>query len=284
METSDDYLQDVSDSLDIDANELENLLKIEDLINIKFQILSVYDSLAEFLPSHKKPSDIHPYNVMKSIFLNLLMRWDDNMDQEVVADTILVEDGHVRLLSIDVPFDDSEFFPLSIFRNFPLLQFLNFTNLDLELLNYFPYLIGLGIWRHGKPTQQFPTAMKRLKYLNLHNQELTTHDLAVILPYVENLEMLNISQNDIKSIPINLSDIPNITALDFSLNKIREVNLEGMRLAQIERLLLGANDLRKVDIDLVQFPKLTFIDITNNSRLIEENFENLAHRNLEIKR
>lgn len=165
-----------------------------------------------------------------------------------------------------------------------VLEFLNFKNLDLTLLDYFPDLIGLGIWRLGKPIQRFPGALKRLKYLNLQNQNLNVHDFALILPYVPNLEMLNVRHNNLVSLPVNLTDISKIRVLDFSSNWINEVNLEGINFSQLERLCFDANGLRKVNIDLAEFPKLNLLDVRYNSRLVTLNVENLADHSVEIRR
>lgn len=284
MEDEDEYLRDISHSIEMDESELRTLLKMEDLFGIRFQIIPYVDTLEEFLPLPDKSIAIDPYDMMRGIFLDVLMRWDQGLEQMDVADAVLVENGQVKLLSINVPSQDAEHFPISILKNFRSLEFLNFTNLDLQLLDYFPDLIGLGVWRRENPMQRFPGALKRLKYLNLHNQNLSVHDLSLILPYVPNLEMLNACDNNLTSLPVNLSDISKIQSLDFSGNKIDDVNLEGIRTSQLEQFLLQANGLRKVTIDLAEFPKLIFLDLRFNSDALEVNLENLPGHLVKIKR
>jgi myosin heavy subunit len=150
------------------------------------------------------------------------------------------------------------------------------------------------------------TKLRLLVILNLHNNLLTGFPGEAVKSLVQ-LRMLNISQNQLKSLPDELSCLPmlevfdasnnqiesipdglgnivSLEALDLSHNQIQEIPEWTSRLLSLEELYLAGNHIKELPESLTSCSNLIVLDIANNQLTeLPEELHQLANTLSELK-
>ncbi|XP_058465172.1 dynein regulatory complex subunit 3-like [Malaya genurostris] len=165
--------------------------------------------------------------------------------------------------------------PPSIYTTFPKLQELRVWWQSLHNIYIPQNLLHLDAERNRINTISFDTnTVPMLRKLELgHNRLKTIENIS----YFENLEILDLSHNDLRSIDLCLFQrLKNLRTLDLSVNNMAIVkNSMEEKLESLTVLYLNDNRLSYLDINVLkQFPNLETLHLFNNGLMYME-FENM---------
>ncbi|XP_055533212.1 uncharacterized protein LOC129723191 [Wyeomyia smithii] len=192
------------------------------------------------------------------------------------------EASDVQLIAPDyeltrIKFRESVMFvlPDNIYSTFPKLQELRVWWQNLHSIYIPPNLLHLDAERNRINTISFDTnSVPMLRKLELaHNRLKAIENIS----FFENLEILDLSHNDLRSIDLCLFQrMKNIRILDLSANNMAIVkNSMQAKLESLTNLYLNDNRLSYLDINVLkQFPNLETLHLFNNGLMYME-FENM---------
>jgi hypothetical protein len=99
--------------------------------------------------------------------------------------------------------------------------------------------------------------------LNFNNCHLITLP-AEISQFFPNLRVLNLTENRITSVPVEISQLSNLTELSLGCNKITSVPPEIYDLENLETLCLNHNKITSIPVGISQLSNLKYFSIGNN--------------------
>lgn len=176
-----------------------------------------------------------------------------------------------------IKFRESEMFmlPSRIYETFPQMSELRVWWQSLHSIHIPSNLIHLDAERNRISRISYDTStVPMLQKLELgHNRLKAIENIS----YFENLQFLDLSHNDIRSIDLVLFErLKHLTILDLAANNMAIVkNSMEHKLESLEKLHLNDNRLSYLDINVLrQFPNLKKLDLFNNQLMYME-FENM---------
>jgi len=126
-----------------------------------------------------------------------------------------------------------------------------------------------GVWKYQKnlsKKQELPSEIGRFKNLEVFN--LTLQDLKTLpseFSQLTNLKILDISYNDFKSFPTEIFSCENLDSLDLKLSRITEIPKEIDKLKNLKKLVLDDNRLSGFPIAVTNLSELKELSITNGN-------------------
>lgn len=89
---------------------------------------------------------------------------------------------------------------------------------------------------------------------------------------------LDLSNEDIKTMPKNIQTLNNITSIDLRGNLLEEFPHEILKMKNLEELILSINNIKNIPNNIDQLENLRFLNINgNNLRGIPESISNLSN-------
>ena len=108
---------------------------------------------------------------------------------------------------------------------------------------------------------KMPIVNSRLKISGLHLSDLSGLDVFYAIP---DMTQLDLSNNDLTSVPDSISNFSAITNLELSNNRIDTISPEIGKLKNLRKLDLSNNQLEKLPKEIGELSALYKLDITNN--------------------
>ncbi len=108
-------------------------------------------------------------------------------------------------------------------------------------------------------------ARDNTKQLDLSNNQLST--LPPEISQLSNLTWLDLSNNQLSSLPPEFGQLSNLTWLDFSNNQLSSLPPEFGQLSKLRELSLSNNRLSSLPPEISQLSKLTWLFLNNNPQL-----------------
>ncbi|KAL9126691.1 MAG: hypothetical protein Q9217_004302 [Psora testacea] len=121
---------------------------------------------------------------------------------------------------------------------------------------------------HGNVLRTIPpglAVLKRLTTLNISKNRLE-NDTLQIISEIKSLRELRIAENDIKgSINPNLYDLANLEVLELSKNEITNLPPEIAKLSALRTLLISGNRLRRLPVEALAHTSIRELDASRNN-------------------
>jgi small GTP-binding protein len=97
--------------------------------------------------------------------------------------------------------------------------------------------------------------------------ELSWNDLKTLpaeIGELTNLTELDLSYNQLKRLPAEIGKLANLTTLDLSINELKRLPAEIGKLTNLTELDLSSNQLRSLPAEIAELKNLTALDLSNN--------------------
>eukprot|EP00466_Bigelowiella_natans_P007772 jgi/Bigna1/86952/estExt_fgenesh1_pg.C_150159 len=123
-------------------------------------------------------------------------------------------------------------------------------------------------------------SVPRRQYLGLSNNQLES--IPKELSQLKNLSQLYLYNNHLESIPKELSQLKNLKYLHLGSNHLESIPKELSQLKNLKYLSLGNNHLESIPKELSQLKNLSYLDLSNNhlESIPKELYQlNMSHNN-----
>jgi len=182
---------------------------------------------------------------------------------------ILVKSGHVQEINLKANALKGTFpANLSSFKNLKKLDLSN-NQLAGEVspsISALPELIRLDISNNhltGDPTMSL-TNISQLQELSIGNNLFTINNIDNLLSPNAKLQILDISNLELTTVPQNIKTYTKLTDLNLSRNNIVSGYNNLRSLTSLQNLSLASNQLSIIPSDVLVLSQLLFLDLSNN--------------------
>lgn len=142
--------------------------------------------------------------------------------------------------------------------------------------NLFKVLVDINIIKDAKRLET-----KLIRIFNINSLSLSSYELHILAPHLDiftSLKKIDVVRSHLKSIPEGLFNTPNLISLNLSVNNLKEISPNILKLKKLKELILGFNSISESSISNVvcKMKQLTCLVLTGNRlKHIPKEIENL---------